>query len=73
MRAGKEAGDFNRQEVRKNDDALLAEMTSKGASVAKPNLADWRRAVEPVYERARREYGPESVNQILKDAEAIRS
>jgi tripartite ATP-independent transporter DctP family solute receptor len=73
MRAGKEAGDFNRQEVRKNDDALLAEMTSKGATVTKPNLADWRRAVEPVYERARREYGAESVNQILRDAEAIRS
>lgn len=73
MRAGKEAGDFNRLEVRKNDDTLLAEMTSKGATVAKPNLVDWRRAVEPVYERARREYGAESVNQILKDAEAIRS
>jgi TRAP-type C4-dicarboxylate transport system substrate-binding protein len=73
LRAGKEAGDLNRHEVRKNDDALLAEMTSKGATVAKPNLADWRRAVEPVYERARREYGAESVNQILKDAEAIRS
>ena len=73
MRAGKEAGDFNRQEVRKNDDALLAELTAKGATVVRPNLADWRRAVEPVYERARREYGAEAVNQLLREAEAIRS
>lgn len=73
MRAGKEAGDVNRQEVLKNDEALLAEMTAKGATVARPNLADWRRAVEPVYERARREYGAEAVNQLLREAEAIRT
>ena len=73
MRAGKEAGDFNREEVRRNDEALLAEMTAKGATVARPNLADWRRAVQPVYERARREYGADMVNQLLREAEAIRA
>jgi tripartite ATP-independent transporter DctP family solute receptor len=73
LRAGKEAGDANREEVKRSDDALLAEMTSKGATVTRPNLADWRRAVEPVYERARREYGAEKVNQLLREAEAIRA
>lgn len=72
MRAGKEAGDWNRNEVRANDDKLLAEMTAKGAVVSKPDLAVWRKASESVYERARKEYGAEAVDQMLKEAEAVR-
>ena len=59
-------------EVRANDDRLLAEMTAKGATVVRPDLAVWRKAAEAVYERARKEYGAEAVDQILKEAEAIR-
>lgn len=71
-RAAKEAGDWNRNEVRANDDKLLAEMTSKGAQISKPDLAVWRKASESVYDKARAEYGKDAVDQMLKEAEAIR-
>ncbi len=73
LRAAKEAGDWNRAEVRANDDKQLAEMTAKGAQVAKPDLAIWRKASEGAYDRARKEYGAEPVSQMLKDAEAVRN
>jgi TRAP-type transport system periplasmic protein len=73
MRAAKESGDWNRKEVRANDERLLAEMTSKGAIVSKPDLSVWRKACESVYDRARQEYGAEAVNQMQKEAAAIRS
>ncbi len=72
VKAAREAGEWNRREVRANDDRLLAEMTSKGAIVARPDLAVWRKASESVYGRARQEYGVEPVNQLLAEAAAIR-
>jgi tripartite ATP-independent transporter DctP family solute receptor len=72
MKAGKEAGDWNRKEVRANDEKLLAEMTAKGATVTKPDLAVWRKATESVYERARGEFGAEAVDQMLKEAAEVR-
>lgn len=72
MRAAKEAGDWNRAEVRANDDKQLAEMTAKGAQVSRPDLAVWRKASEAAYDRARKEYGAEAVDQMLRDAEAVR-
>jgi tripartite ATP-independent transporter DctP family solute receptor len=71
-RASKEAADWHRQEVRANDDRLLAEMTAKGARISKPDLAVWRKASEPVYDRAREAYGAAPVDQILAEAKAIR-
>jgi TRAP-type transport system periplasmic protein len=71
-KAAREAGDWNRKEVRANDERLLAEMTSKGAIISKPDLSVWRKASEPVYARARQEYGAEPVDQILAEAAAIR-
>src|SRR3712207_6703670 len=72
MRAGREAGDWNRREVRENDEKLLAEMTAKGAVISKPDLKAWRTASEAAVDRARQEYGAEAVNQILKEAAAAR-
>lgn len=72
MRAAKEAGDWNRAEVRSNDDKQLAEMTAKGAQVSRPDLSVWRKASEAAYDRARKEYGAEAVDQMLRDAEAVR-
>jgi tripartite ATP-independent transporter DctP family solute receptor len=71
--AAKAAGDWNRKEVRANDERLLAEMTSKGAVVSKPELAAWRKACESVYDRARQDYGAAAVNQMLNEAAAIRA
>ncbi|MDU0341312.1 TRAP transporter substrate-binding protein [Bosea rubneri] len=72
LKAAKEAGDWNRREVRANDDRLLAEMTAKGATIAKPDLALWRKASEGAYERARKEFGAAAVDQMLGEAAEIR-
>jgi tripartite ATP-independent transporter DctP family solute receptor len=72
MKAAKESGDWNRREVRANDEKLLAEMTAKGATVVKPDLAAWRQATEGAYARARKDFGAEAVDQMLKEAAEIR-
>ncbi len=73
FKAAKESGDWNRKEVRANDDRLLAEMTAKGSTVSKPDLAVWRKASEGAYDRARKEFGAAAVDQMLKEAADIRN
>jgi TRAP-type C4-dicarboxylate transport system substrate-binding protein len=70
-KAAKEASDWSRKEVSSNDDRLLAEMTAKGAKIARPNIEPWRDAVKPVYVQAKEKYGAE-VDAILADADAVR-
>ena len=72
MKAGREAGDWHRKEIRANDDKLLAEMTSKGAIIARPDLKIWSAASQGAIEKAKTEYGAELVDQIIKEAAAIR-
>jgi tripartite ATP-independent transporter DctP family solute receptor len=72
MKAAKEAGDWNRREVRANDDKLLAEMTTKGATIVKPDLAAWSKATEGANERARKEFGAAAVDQMIREAADIR-
>ena len=66
-----EASDWSRKEVSGNDERLLAEMTAKGAKVARPDIGPWRDAVQPVYAKAREKYGND-VDAILADAAAVR-
>lgn len=70
-KAAKESAVWSRNEIRSNDDRQLAEMTSKGAKVAHPNIAPWRAAVAPAYAQAKEKYGAD-VDAIMADAEAIR-
>jgi len=70
-KAAKEAADWSRKEVSSNDDRQLKDMESKGAKVARPDIAPWRAAVKPVYVKAKEKYGAE-VDAILAEADAIR-
>jgi len=72
MKAAKEAGDWNRREVRANDDKLLAEMTAKGAIIVKPDLAAWAKASDGANDRARKEFGAAAVDQMIQEAADIR-
>ncbi len=66
------AAKFSRNMIAGNDDNQLKEMASKGAKInAKPNMAAFRTAVQPVYAKAREKYGND-VDIFLKDAEAVR-
>jgi TRAP-type transport system periplasmic protein len=71
--AAQVAGKFSRNMIAGNDDNQLKEMAAKGAKInAKPNVAAFRSAVQPVYAKAREKYGAD-VDAFLKDAEAVRA
>ena len=70
-RAAKEAAAWSRNEIKSNDDRQLAEMTTRGAKVARPALAPFRDSVKPAYAKAKEKYGAD-VDAILADAESVR-
>ncbi len=71
-RAAQEVAPFARNMIKDNDEKVLAEMASKGAKInRKPDTAAFRKAVEPVYVKAREKYGAD-VDQVLSEAAAIR-
>lgn len=70
-KAAVEAADWSRKEIQSNDSRLLKDMEAKGAKVARPAIDPWRKAVAPVYVKAKEKYGAE-VDSILADAEAVR-
>ena len=71
--AARVAATFSRALISGNDAKLLKEMESKGAKVnAKPNVAAFRTAVQPVYGKAREKFGAD-VDALLKDAEMVRA
>lgn len=71
--AAQVAAKFSRNMIAGNDDNQLKEMAAKGAKInAKPNVAAFRTAVQPVYAKAREKYGAD-VDAFLKDAEAVRA
>ena len=66
------AAKFSRTMIAGNDDSQLKEMASKGAKInAKPNVAAFRAAVQPVYAKAKEKYGAD-VDTFMKDAEMVR-
>ncbi len=66
------AAKFSREMISGNDANQLKEMTSKGAKInAKPDVEAFRKAVQPVYAKAREKYGAD-VDTFLKDAEMVR-
>ncbi|WP_300319189.1 TRAP transporter substrate-binding protein [Accumulibacter sp.] len=71
VKAGAETATWIRNEIRSNDDRQLAEMQSKGAKIARPNLGAFRDAVKPVYAKAREKYGAD-VDAFIADADAVR-
>lgn len=70
--AARVAARFSRETIAGNDANQLKEMTTKGAKVnARPDVAAFRSAVQPVYAKAREKYGAD-VDAFLKDAEIVR-
>ena len=70
-KAGREVADWIRKEIRANDERLLKDMESKGAKIARPNLAPFRGSVQPAYAKAKEKYGAD-VDAVLADAAAVR-
>ena len=70
-RAAEEAGTWNRNEVKTNEERQMAEMVSKGAKINRPNLQPFRDAVKPTYEKAKAKYGSD-FDQIMAEAKGVR-
>ena len=71
-RAAKEVAPFQRNMIRDNDEKLLADMAAKGAKINRtPNIAAFRKSVEPIYAKAREKYGAD-VDTVLAETAAIR-
>jgi TRAP-type C4-dicarboxylate transport system substrate-binding protein len=72
VEAGQIAAKYSRDFISGNDASQLKEMAGKGAKInARPNVEGFRKAVQPVYAKAREKYGAD-VDALLKDAETIR-
>ncbi len=70
--AARIAAKYSREFISGNDASQLAEMAAKGAKInTKPNVEAFRKAVQPVYAKARDKYGAD-VDAFLKDAEGVR-
>jgi TRAP-type C4-dicarboxylate transport system substrate-binding protein len=70
-KAARETAAWIRKEIRANDERQLADMTAKGAKVARPPLEPFRKSVQPAYTKAKEKYGAD-VDQVLAEAERIR-
>ena len=71
-RAAKEVAPFQRTMIKDNDEKLLADMAAKGAKInRKPDTEAFRKAVDPVYAKAREKYGAD-VDAVLAEAAAVR-
>lgn len=70
-KAAQETATWIRKEIAANDDRQLAEMKSKGATIARPPVGPFRDAVQPVYAKAKEKYGAD-VDTFLADANAVR-
>ena len=71
-KAARESAEWSRKTIQANDDNQLKEMTSKGAKVTNPSADPFRKAVQPVYGKARDKYGAVNVDAFLADAAAVR-
>lgn len=70
-KAGREVADWIRKEIQANDDRQLADMTAKGAKVARPALEPFRKSVQPAYAKAKEKFGAD-VDAVLAEAESVR-
>ena len=71
--AGRESGQSNRQQVASNDEALLTQMTARGATINRPDLAAWRAASQGAVARARQDYGADTVDRFIEEANTLRT
>jgi TRAP-type transport system periplasmic protein len=70
-KAAQETAVWIRREIKSGQERQIAEMQSRGAKIASPNLAPFRAAVQPAYAKAKEKYGAD-VDAILADADVVR-
>ncbi len=56
-----------------DDDKMLEDMKSKGATIIKPDVPAFGKASRSVYDKAATKYKGEILQGLLKDAEAVKA
>jgi tripartite ATP-independent transporter DctP family solute receptor len=73
LKAAQEAATWHRKAVLDEDDNMLADMKSKGATVIKPDVSAFAKASRPVYDKAGEQFPKEVLQALLKDADALKA
>ncbi len=73
QKAALEVSAWHRKAVVDEDENMLEEMKVKGATVIKPDVSAFARAIRPVYDKASAEYPKADLQSLLKDTEAIKA
>ena len=68
----KKAGAFMRQQITSQEEDLVGKMRQAGTQVTRPNLALFRAAMKPAYEKIGKYAGEENVKKFLEYVEAAR-
>jgi TRAP-type transport system periplasmic protein len=73
VKAAKEAAAWHRKAVVDEDDKMLEDMKSKGATIIKPDVPAFGKASKSVYDKAATKYKGEILQGLLKDADAVKA
>lgn len=73
MKAAQEASAWHRKAVVDEEDAMLADMKAKGATIIKPDVPAFGKATRPVYDKAAANFPKEVVQSLLKETEAVKA
>jgi len=73
LKAAKEASAWHRKAVVDDDDKMLADMKAKGATIIKPDIPAFGKASKSVYDKAATKYKGDTLQGLLKDAEAVKA
>ena len=72
LKAAQEASVWHRKAVVSEDDKMLADMQTKGATVIKPDVPAFGRASKSVYDKAGEQFPKPVLEALLKDTAAIK-
>jgi len=73
LKAAQETSAWHRKAVVDEEDAMLAEMKAKGATVIKPDVPAFGKATRPVYTKAAENFPVGVLQGLLKDTEAVKA
>jgi tripartite ATP-independent transporter DctP family solute receptor len=73
MKAAQEASAWHRKAVVDEEDAMLADMKAKGATIIKPDVPAFGKATRPVYDKAAANFPKEVVQSLLNETEAVKA
>jgi len=73
QKAAMETSVWHRKAVVGEDDAMVAEMQAKGATIIKPDIPAFAKATRPVYDKAAENFPKGVLQGLLKDTDVVKA